>query len=170
MVRRAPLEWPSGMPVLRIGERPGRRGPHNHAVPLPREGLPQAIQRQDGHRHGRLESRLSGVGHRHLPDADQHQGRIQHEVAPRPGNHAKVGLASGPPAPQGMGDSGRLIHRPGRDRRDLHRREAQEHVEHQAERTGGDRQRRGWQGSRGWREGPGKRAGFREDRRAHLSA
>ena len=67
----------------------------DHAVPLPGKDLREAIQHQDGHGHGRLEDRLSGLDCRRVPGHDQPQERVEHEAPPRLGNHPEVSLVSG---------------------------------------------------------------------------
>ena len=99
VVREGAVGWPPGLSALRIAQRPVGREPQDHAVPLPREGLPQAVQRQDGHGHAGVQSRLPDLGRRHLPAHHVAQRRVEHEAPPRPGHHAEVGMASGAPHP-----------------------------------------------------------------------
>ena len=53
-----------------------RREAQDDAVPLPREAVRQAVQREDRHGHGRLETRLPGLDDRHEPEVG-----LQHETA-----------------------------------------------------------------------------------------
>ena len=59
------------LPALRVVECTNGLPAQDHAVPLPGKDLREAIQPQDGHGHGRLEDRLSGLDCRHVPGHDQ---------------------------------------------------------------------------------------------------
>ncbi len=83
------------LPALRVVECTNGLPAQDHAVPLPGKDLREAIQHQDGHGHGRLEDRLSGLDCRRVPGHDQPQERVEHEAPPRLGNHPEVSLVSG---------------------------------------------------------------------------
>ena len=93
--------WDS-LPALRVRQGANRCLPPISALSLSRPSLLQAVQRQDSDRDGRLQSRLPGVGHRHLSDDHQSQERVEHEVAPRLVHHPKECVDAGSQDQEGL--------------------------------------------------------------------
>ena len=64
--RSVPLGRRARLPAMRECERPGRREASEPALPLPRKGLPKAVQREDRHGNGREQPGLSDLGRCYL--------------------------------------------------------------------------------------------------------
>ena len=80
-------------PYCGFNQRPERREAQDDALPLPREGMSQAVQRPRRNGHAGVESRLPDLGDGDLPLPDEPERRVEHEAPSRPGNHSEVGLA-----------------------------------------------------------------------------
>ena len=152
---------------------------HEHAAREPQDdavlvhGLPELFQRQDGHPARQFQHPAAQVGNRHLPVPDELEVRLVDETAPRSEDQSEVRMVHAASHPRGVDAEGgrrEALRRPGRGRRDLHGREAEEHAERQAQGTGGDRPRRGWQDGGCWRERPGDESGIGPRRREHRQA
>ena len=75
--------WPNGevcCPYCGVTQCADRSEAQDDAVPMPGEGLHQMVQHKDGHSHGRLEARLSGLDHSGLFDDHESQVGIEHEA------------------------------------------------------------------------------------------
>ncbi len=98
------------------------------------------------------------------------QGRVEHEASPRPRHYPKGRVAHASPH-QGDVDGGRRqVHRAGRGRRDVHRRQGTQQAQEQAiERWtwAGRQDGSGWH--EGTRDGPDRQQGRRAHRRAHAT-
>ena len=78
-------------------------GAKHPTMPYRSPDVPEAVQFADRHGDGGHEARLSGVGRRDLHPHHWHQGRVQHETAPRPRRHAEDRLVARAPHPSDVG-------------------------------------------------------------------
>ena len=76
--------WPTGgrVPALRLAERPDGRKARDDAVPVPREAVRQAVQPEDGDRHGGVEARAASLDDCDVPRVDQPQERSKIGIRP----------------------------------------------------------------------------------------
>ena len=127
--------WRDGLHPLREPELlPGEVGQAD-AVQVPR--LPQVFLAQDRDAHGAVEASAAAVGLGDLPRTDEPQGRVVDEAAPGfgcPSGHGMVHALPYPGRVRGRADD---VRRPGGGGRGVLRRQAQEHVEHEARRVEG---------------------------------
>ena len=91
--------------AARTAVGPRERAPDAQAPAVPLQLLPQGFQRQDRHRHARLQDPAVQMGDRGVPHDHRPQGRVEHEAAPRPRRLAEDRLAPGAPDPQGPWES-----------------------------------------------------------------
>ena len=102
VVRSTALGRIASLPTLHVGEHSDGREAPDDALRLP--DVPEADQCADRHGDGGHAARLSGVGSRDLHPHRWHQGRVQHETAPRPRRHAYDRLVSRAPHPSDVAD------------------------------------------------------------------
>ncbi len=126
MVRENALAARHGVSLLREPQRAGRLSAQNDAIPLPGEGVCEAVQRVDRDGHAVVKARLSALGHRHLPVVHEPQGHQQHEAPPGADDPPEKCMAPLAPAPRHPhGDHAREDGGSGRSRRDVHRRQGE---------------------------------------------
>ena len=150
----ASVRWPDGARCPHCDHDSVQHPTTHPTMPYRCRGCRTFFSVRTGTGHGRLEARLSQVGHLRAPVQHQHQRHVLDETAPRPGHLAEVGVASSAPHPRDVGRSAiRAVRGAGRGRRDPHRRKGQEHARRGASRAhlGSGR---GGQGRRGRRARP----------------
>lgn len=76
--------WPSGIACLRCASANVQSGAKHKTTPYRcrEKQCAKRFKREDGHGHGELEARLSGVDDRHLSALHVAQVGVRHEAAP----------------------------------------------------------------------------------------
>ena len=98
-----PVGRRASLPALCERERPDGREASEPALPMPREGLPEVLQREDGHGDGREQPGLSGMGGRRLPLGYGLEGPSLDEASQGSGDLPEGRVVLGPPATRDVG-------------------------------------------------------------------
>ena len=114
--------WPDGIRCAYCeSDAISNREVHAEDSPVPLQGLPEELHRQDWHHHARLQAIDERVGAGLLSSRNQSQGRLQHETTPRPGHQAGKRLVHGSPHTGNLERRNRALLWPYRGGRDVHR-------------------------------------------------